>query len=248
MYRGDASRDVDWSAIASAIPVDRPVVRAAASSRGSVLREYLDTTMRPSRYYSVVSTVREHNEEGQLVQREEEKHWQLITTVSGTKREKTVHMWRSSEEIRNVAPVAWRVQFMDTWAHDSRPEEHGTVRVMPESDPEWVTPERIAPFEELAHNLYTYDTAIPDAEQPGTVVLSGRHRAKPNIPIMDAKCQVSGVVWELEHQGWTPLNARVGRTDVPGEGAPKQYDGRVECKMKFYYQTLLDLPSPCTLR
>jgi len=209
------------------------------SNRVSCEREYLNKAVPPGHFYGVERTVEEQTEDGNVEQRQITQYFHLIGVTCGQSKEKSIHTFQTADDVRLTAPMAWNVQFFERWTPPDRSGE--ATLVFAESDAEWVLPSRIATFDDLAHRTFRYNTVAPDPDHIGTLVLSDRHRAKPDCAILDATCPAICVRFALLEQGWTPLGAAVDHVHVPLEDQPREFDGRVAVKQKWYYQVLYDL-------
>ena len=240
VYREDERGNVNWSSVASRVPLSRPVVTEDATRRQQLEREYLVTMLRPLEYYSVEKPVERMSENGTMVQSTDTVHFQLLALAHSNSRDKTMHTFLSAEDISNTSPIAMHVQMFDTFdGGDAVPD--GKVRVFAESDSEWLLPSRIAPFENLGR-MNMYRSCIDDPEHRGVMIWSDKHLARRNFAITDTRIPTTVCIALLKEAGWDPVSCIVEHRTLKETGVPLPYDGRECLKMKAYFMVLLSLP------
>jgi hypothetical protein len=141
-------------------------------------------------------------------------------------------------------PVALQVRFLDVWGHEAigGQLEPGARLVYPESDPEWVTPSRITPFQFLREQLTRFTWALPSEEVGGCLVLREPHAGGPRWPLHDERCPTLTLQWNLtSNLGWDLVTSRVTHTlatvgSLDSRGGPSN---------KWYYRLLMQSLAAC---
>ena len=154
------------------LPLERPVDTIVPTTNDKLRNEYLRAVLRPGVHYAVDQRVDDILDDGTRGPVERRTFFQVISVWTGNSREHTMHTVLSADDIQLRAPLVIEVQMLERWtAPESAGGDDGRVRVYGESDPEWIVPERIAPFAALGHSLVKFRRVETEPDRHAIVVL-----------------------------------------------------------------------------
>jgi len=242
LYREDAKSMEDWTSILRRMPQERPAApNDAPEERDALRKEYLVHVLQPNTHYRVDHVDDTPAPDGSLrSQMLGSTHFHLLGLSYGSARPHTMHTIRTADDPCYSAYIALHVEWMRPGALDIDGGPPNANRCVLEADAEseWITLDRLPPFDCLARYLSSYAHVIGDVDRPGSVVVAEPHHVGVRVPLLDARCPTLCIVRELRVRlGWVPHSGLVVHTS----DAPLIFDGREAVRMKFYYQCLLNV-------
>ena len=135
-------------------------------------------TLRPQTYYSVDRDDIKTNEDGTFETVKEPTFFHIVNVMDSKHRGKTMHTVKTADEVEATKTLVMEAEFLDKFSSPDMPEPaNNGIRVFTEADAEWVVPETIATFDEMAFvEVYPYG-ARPGGYRVHRVARSGEGQA-----------------------------------------------------------------------
>jgi len=196
--------------------------------------EYYNAVLVPGGSYAIDKKVAKTNEDGRVVEEMQREFFTVINTSGTRHRLKTMHVFDSADDVSRNAPFSMEVQLHDHWDPLGGGGSSGdVVTVHPASDPEWMLPCRLGPFEDIARSMWRFHSSEPDPFHPAVFIWSGMKRALPPLAITDMKCPTIILTGALHRAGWDSFQGIVTHTRPLAPGGRAPYDGREAPKQNF---------------
>ena len=194
--------------MATRTPAVAPFATEGSSDQVKMENEYLLSQLLPGNHYSV-NREPAAEENGQIDPDEDDPQFRLLNASTAKSREHLVQTVESKYEIEAIAPVALQIQREKVLqGPQSAPQVgEGIIRVV--SEPEWVRPTDIAPFDIFSKHLHIWQQAIPSQEHEGGMVLSRQQQAICRYGVLDDKCPVLAIIAHLKSRGGTLSKGRL---------------------------------------
>ena len=154
-----------------------------------------------------------------------------------------MHTVKTADEVEATKTLVMEVEVLDKFSSPDLPEPaNNGIRVFTEANAEWVVPETIATFDEMANHLWKHTRTEPDQEVTGCIVLRDPEKARPQLALTDPRMPTCLVTEALDQQGWIAEKHFVEHKALLPPGGHLPYDGRSATRQKWYYHALATLP------
>jgi len=196
--------------------------------------EYLGATLENNVVSSCKHQAERINADGASEAYEHVASFKVIETVNSRHRPDLMKTAFSHQDVVLSSPLAVNVQWYTPWQVEGVDVAVGSMHVHVESDPEWVQPARLGPWEALRDKLSRWSCEHALEGHPEVLVLSGEQRALPITPVEDEHCPVLVLADQLLQQGWTMEKHLITHVNPDAH----IFDGRNSTRMRWYFRAL----------
>ena len=167
---------LSWSAVVGMERVGRLVAHEQTSNTAGVYYEYLRALVAAGECYSM--SVESPTPQGGAPARHDV-HFQYLDCAYGSSRAHYIHTVSSADDVSLTASMAFLIQPQTCRdrMEGEEPLPSGAVEVTSDAEPQWVTPESIASFQDFVNGLMRC-SKVEDGTVTGSLVLSGIERVK----------------------------------------------------------------------
>jgi len=179
-YREGKAAEADWTQVISRERNPHPAVAESADSAEAAQNEYLRALMVLGDHYRIqnrpaaapTAPQAPADQPAEPAAPLEPVHFQLLRTAHAHSRPKLLPTADDADEVSVTAPLALLVQKQSIWLRpqELEPADRGTVEVLAEGEPVWVTPRQLATFLDFSQTLTKFEVEA-EGPQPGVIAL-----------------------------------------------------------------------------
>ena len=154
-------------------------------------REYLRSVFKAESYYSVPVPTRSDEVGGDDASQTEDVIIQCISILQGTQRPKVIKTMASDDQdVERDAALALNIQYLQV-----RKREPNSITVFFDSEPEYISATKMAPWMSLRSRLTEWSGTVSDVS--GCVDLTAPRLAQPTLALTDEKVPVTMSFYRL---------------------------------------------------